>query len=229
MKNILGLLIVILSLSSCKKEHVTVDRNPLITEPIEPTIIASDTVIIGQWWGLNIGDTSTEIYNTIQQIQSEKHIYYLGVVGNVFTNIDELESAIPLYNSIFLDEINGSGSGVQIYFAHDKVNAIWTNNGNQLSSWPSNVATTATIEKDDTIENIYSKLLSIKQIPAFSNKLERISLFYKDINKAYDPEMSKSSQWHFSATVNDNRYYVIHLNFSFSHLISIYTTLYENH
>ncbi len=222
MKYILSILILIVLFVSCKKE-----KGALKDEPAPSKIILSDTLTAGQWWGLNTGDTITDIYKTIQSIQTEKHINYLGIVGNIFTKMEDLESILPLYTSIFLDEMNGTKSGVQIYFAYNKVDAIWTNSGTELSRWPLNTERAATIVQNDPIENIYSTLTNIKLNPAFANKFERISLFYKDINKAYDSQMSKSQQWHFSATVNDKRFYVVHLNFSSGILTSIYTTLFE--
>ena len=198
-----------------------------IIEPPPEKIITSDTLTTGQWWGLNIGDTITGIYKAIQNIRTEKRVNYLAIVGNVFTKLEDLENTIPLYTSIFFDETNGTNSGIQIYFANNKVDAIWTNGGTELSKWPYNTHRAATIAKNDPIETIYSTLSNIKHIAAFANKFERISLFAKDINKAYDPQMSKSPEWYFGATVDDKRYYVAHLNFSSGLLTSIYSTLYE--
>ena len=206
----------------------TNDREKPPFEVSPPTkMISSDTLTSGQWWGLNIQDTVDDVYRTIQNIQASKQINYLGIVSNVFTKIEDLESKIPLYSTIFLDAKSGTESGIQIYFANNKVDAIWTNSGTELSRWPLNTERESTIAKNDPIENIYSSLNNIKQIAAFANKFERISLFYKDINKAYDVQMSKSPQWHFSATVNDKMFYVVQLNFSSGILTSIYTTLYE--
>ena len=126
-----------------------------------------------------------------------------------------------------MDEKNGTESGIQIYFAYNKVDAIWTNSGTELSRWPLNTDRAATIAKNDPIENVYSSLTNIKRVAAFANKFERISLFDKDINKAYAPQMSKSQQWYFATTVSDKRYYVVYLNFSPGVLTSIYATLYE--
>jgi hypothetical protein len=226
MKHVLYLFLISVLFGSCKKDQI-VSKNPAQQDARPTKIITSDTLTSGQLWGLNIGDTITNVYKTIQYIQTEKRINYLGIVGNVFTGIDQLESTIPLYTSIFLDEKNGTENGIQIYFQNNKVSAIWTNAGAELSKWPSNTDKASTIEKNAPIENIYSTLNNIKRISAFTNKFERISLFYKDINKAYDIQMSKSPQWHFTATVNDKRYYVVHLNFSAGILTSIYSTLYE--
>jgi hypothetical protein len=181
----------------------------------------------GQWWGLNIGDTITDIYKAIQNIQTENGVNYLGIGDNVFTKIEDLEGRIPLYRSVYLDETVGTSSGIQVYFSDNKVKSIWTNSGTELSRWPLNTDRAATIAKNDPIENIYPSLTNIKRIAAFANKFERISLPSKDINKPYDPQMSKSPQWIFSALVSDKRYYVVNLNFSTGVLTSIYATLYE--
>ncbi len=227
MKHVLCLFLITVFLVSCKKEQIA-SKNPTQPEDLRPTkIITSDTLTSGQFWGLNVGDSITDIYTTVQLIQTEKRINYLGIVGNVFTGIDELENTIPLYTSIFLDEKNGTESGIQIYFENNKVSTIWTNGGTELSKWPSNTDKATTIEKDAPTDSIYSTLNKIKHISTFVNKFERISLFYKDINKAYDTQMSKSPQWHFTATVNDKRYYIVKLNFSSGILTSIYSTLLE--
>ena len=226
MRLILYILILAVSFSACRKNQVSSKELPP-PDPLPTKIITTDTLTTGQWWGLNIGDTITEIYKTIQHIQAEKRINYLAIVGNVFTNIEDVRNTIPLYTTIFLDEKAGTESGIQIYFAHDKVNAIWTNSGTLLGRWPPNADLSATIAKDEAIGNIYSTLNSISHIAAFANKFERISLFNKDIGKAYDPQMSKSPQWHFSATVNNSRFYIIHLNFSSGLLASVYATLCE--
>ena len=226
MKCLAPFLLITLFLGSCKKDNAISET--LLFETSDPSkIISSDTLTTGQWWGLNIGGNSPDIYSIIQNIQAEKQVNYLGVVGNTFTKIEDLESSIPLYKSIFLDQKEGTNNGIQIYFASSKVNAIWTNSGTQLNEWPSNTGVAATIAKNDTIENIYDKLINIKQIEAYKNMFERVSLFYKDINKAFDPQMSKSPQWHFSSTVNEKRLYVVQLNFLAGALTSIYVTLFE--
>lgn len=226
MRHILWLFLITVLFGSCKKEQI-VSKNPAGPDIRPSKIITSDTLTSGNLWGLNIGDTTPGIYKTVQSIQVEKRINYLGIVGNVFTGIDQLESTIPLYTSVFLDEQSGTENGIQIYFDNNKVSAIWTNGGTELSKWPANTDKAATIEKNAPIENIYSTLNNIHQLSAFANKFERISLFYKDIKKAYDSQMSKSPQWHFTATVNDKRYYVVQLNFSSGMLTSIYSTLFE--
>lgn len=228
MKHVLYLLLILVSFGSCKKEQVAA-QNPDFESGSIPKIISSDTLTSGQWWGLNISDTITDVYKTIQLIQDPKKINYLGIVGDGLIKIEDLEYTIPLYTSIFLDERIGTESGIQIHFAYNKVKSIHTNSGTELSRWPLNTANVATISKNDPIENIYSSLINIKNIAAYANKFERISLFDKDLTKAYDVQMSKSPQWHFSATVNDKRYYVVHLNFSSGLLTSIYTTLYETY
>src|SRR6476620_2614619 len=135
MKYLAPVLVVALFLGSCKKNNGLSET--LIIEPPPTKIISSDTLTTGQWWGLNIGDNSTDVYTIIQNIQAEKQINYLGIVGNSFSKIEDLQSSIPLYNSIFLDKKEGSNDGIQIYFASNKVSAIWTNGGFQLSKWPS--------------------------------------------------------------------------------------------
>ncbi|MEJ8842546.1 hypothetical protein WG954_09130 [Lacibacter sp. H375] len=226
MKYLAPLFLGILFLASCKKDNGIPETLPFQTSE-SSKIISFDTLITGQWWGLNIGGNSTDIYRIIQDIQTEKQINYLGIVGNTYTKIEDLESSIPLYKSIFLDQKDGSNNGIQIYFASSKVSSIWTNGGIQLHKWPSNTSVASTIAKNDTIEKIHAKLTNIKQMEAYNKMFERVSLFFKDINKNFDAQMSKSPQWHFSSTVNEKRFYIVQLNFISGTLSSIYVTLNE--
>lgn len=226
MKYLAPLFVLSLFLGSCKKDHATpVTVLSKTSDPIK--LISADTLTTGQWWGLNIGDNALNVYTTIQNIQTEKQVNYLGIVANTYTKIEDLKNSLPLYNSISLDQKEGTNNGIQIYFASNKVKSIWTNGGTQLHKWPSNTGVASTIAKDDAIETLYAKLINIKQMEAYKNMFERVSLFDKDINKNFDPQVSKSPQWHFSSTVNDKRFYVVHLNFVSGELSTIYVTLIE--
>jgi len=225
MKHLAIIFLVLLSFSACKKEAAT--SPGIIIDPRPEKRISSDTLTSGQQWGLTIGLSSAEIYSTIQEIQTQKQVGYLIVVGNVFTNLESIEHKIPLYSSILLDEKSGTSTGIQIYFSENKVKSIFTNNGDALSNWPSGTGNSASIAVGDKIADIYQKLVAIKGIGSYASKFERISIFYKDINKSYDPQMSSSPQWYFTATLNDKRYNLVQLNFNGGNLSSIYSTVFE--
>jgi len=199
----------------------------IIIEPPPERIISADTLTSGQLWGLTIGESAFSIYSKIQNIGSEKSITYIGVVGNVFTDLNSIENSIPLYASVFLDEAKGTSTGIQLSFAENKVSSIWINDGTQLNKWPANYDRSSSIAINDPIESVYQKLVNIKTIKAFEKKFERISIFGKDVSKSYDSHMSVSPQWYFRASVSDKQYFLVHLNFSGGNLHSIYSTLYE--
>jgi hypothetical protein len=221
MKQLAALLLVLLSLSACKKGAATSPE--IIIEPPVERRISSDTLTSGQQWGLTIGQASADLYAKIQEIRLQKQISYLGVVGNVFTNLEGLENKIPLYSSISLDEKRGTSTGIQISFAENKVKSIFTNNGISLNSWP----TGSGILLGDKIEDIYQKLVAIKKTNYYASKFERISIFFKDVNKAYDAQMSLSPQWYFVAPLDSKKYNIVQLNFTAGKLVSIYSAVFE--
>jgi hypothetical protein len=226
MKNLFILLLIALSFSACKKEAAT--KAPLIgVDPIPPTLISSDTLRTGGQWGLNIGEASPNVYAKFQSIITDKRVDYLAVVGNVFTNLESLENKIPLYRSVYLDETVGTGTGIQLNFTDNKLNSIFTNDGVRLTRWPIVNDAAHSVAVGDAIEGIYAKLTKIKEQGAYTRKFERISIFSKDITKAYDPLMNASPQWYFTSVIDEKHYTTVTLNFSAGKLASIYSTLFE--
>ncbi|MES2275280.1 MAG: hypothetical protein V4592_04610 [Bacteroidota bacterium] len=226
MKYLSILLLILLTLSACMKQDVN-PTGPIIEPPFEK-LISRDTLKTGQQWGITIGQSNADIYAKIQEIQADKHIDYVGVVGNVFTSLAGFDTKIPLYQSIFLDQSSGTSTGIQISFADDKVKAIFTNDGTALNKWPLNTAANATIAINDPVGGIYQKLVNIKQINAYANKFERLSIFSKYVSKVYDPGMSASPLWYFVAPLGAKRYNVVDLNFSNGKLVSIYSSVFES-
>lgn len=224
MKYLLYPLLVICFFTACKKD----DETPtIIIEPPVDIMLSTDTLTSGQLWGLSIGEAASNIYSTIQEIGEEKNVTYLGVVGNVFTDLSTVQNSIPLYASVFLDEAKGTSTGIQFSIAENKVASIWTNNGEQLNKWPVQNTKSHSITKGDPVESLYQKLVNIKTIKAFEKKFERISIFNKDVSKQYDSHMSVSPQWYFRSAVDNERYYLIYLNFIDGKLVSIYSALFK--
>lgn len=226
MKRFLFLILPLLSLVSCQKE----EKGPIIiVEPPEDRLIAADTLLTGEKWGLAIGESAEVLYARIKELGFSKPVTYLGVVGNVFTGIDGLESKIPLYQSVFLDETKGTSSGIQISFSNDKVSAIYTNEGKPLARWPSSLSMNANtvISKGDPVNKVYGKLENIRKINAYSKKFKRVSIFSKDVSKAYDVHMSASPQWYFVASADEKKHYQIFLDLKDGKLISLSYRLYE--
>jgi hypothetical protein len=221
------LCITILSLYSCRKENRELPRPQIITDPVQPAILEQDTVYSGDFWGIRIGDSPEEIHTAIQQVKTDRQIGGLVIVSNIFTRLAEIETRIPLYNGLFMDEFQGTNTGVQIAFADGTVKSIYLNSGQQLTRWPDNAAIGPQIQTGDEIKTIYNKLVLINKLDAYKNKFERLSLFYKNLSTAYDSRMSVSPQWYFGAQITDKKIYQVKLNFVNSRLFSVEYTLLE--
>lgn len=221
MKYLAFLILIVVSLTSCTKDEVVADGGP---DPIPPKIISRDTLTTGQLWGLTIGQSAADVYAKIQAIRIEKEVGYLGVVGNFYNSLENLDGKIPLYTGVLLDEQVGTSTGIQIYFANGKVQSIFNNSGVKMNKWPTNVVSAVSVAVGDKTDEVYSKLVSIKKMSAYAGKFERISLFSKDPAKDYDPLMSNSRLWYLNGHIADKRYYNTDLNFSNGKLVSIYTS-----
>jgi hypothetical protein len=225
MKKIYIFLLIIGVFTACKKAEVDDRVGP---EPPFQKQISSDTLTSGQLFGLTIGQTAMELYTKIQQIQVAEKIGGLSIVNNVYTSIDSLKTRLPLYTGFFMDEEQGTSTGVQLGFENNKVKTIFLNNGAMLTRWPAGFAQNTTISVGDPVEGIYSKLVNIKKNPTPAKKLERLSVFFKDNNKPFDPQMSASPQWYFISTISAKKYNHVSLNFEAGRLVSIYTTVFES-
>lgn len=215
---------ILFSLASCMKGS---SSGPQDVQPYTP--IQRDTLRAGeQLWSIAVGSTAPDIYNTIKSIRTERQISYLAVIGNVFTDLSSVQNKIPLYNSIFLDETQGTPSGIQVGFETAKIKVIYTNSGAPLTKWPSINDFANGLSVGDSVTSIYNKLTGIKSLPVYGDKLQRISLFDKNLSTDYDPGMAASSQWQIVTTTVNNRWQLVELNLSQGTLASIYYTLYEN-
>ncbi|HMK20149.1 MAG TPA: hypothetical protein VK492_18235 [Chitinophagaceae bacterium] len=220
------LFVIVISLVSCKKEIEPVSLRPIPEEEVR--ILSSDTLKTGQKWGFSIGDSTADMYFRMQNNRAEYPMNVFTIVGNIFTRVADLENRLTLYSGIYLDQTIGSPNGIQIAFSNNKIKSIFTNNGTQLSRWPINEDPNSSIAVDDSIDGLYSKLVNISHINAYKSYLERISLFFKDLNKDFDPHIILSPQWIYVRIVDSRMFYVIELNFVSGRLASIYSTLYEN-
>lgn len=221
------LLISALSLLSCEKKDANIALVEPVVEPAPTRVISSDTLTSGQFWALSIGETGERTYTTLQNIRVANRINYLGIVANVYSNLSDVENTLTLYTSFYFDETAGTSEGIQLSFLNDKIQSIWTNNGKKLLRWPNDMPENSVIRINDPVSDLYPKLVGIKAQQRYAKMFERISLFSKDLTKEYDSRMSSSPQWHFSATVDNRRFYIIHLNFSLGKLQSIYRMLME--
>ncbi|MBD1363340.1 hypothetical protein IDJ77_05900 [Mucilaginibacter sp. ZT4R22] len=219
------LLLIVLAVTACKKENSIKETTG--PDPIPPKLISSDTLTTGGQWGIAMGQTSAEIYAKVQAMRSERGITHMGIVNNVYTNLESLENKIPLYSSVYLDETKGTSTGIQLNFADDKVNTIFTNDGVQLNSWPAGNDASAKVSVGNPVDAVYQKLVNIKNQGTYAHKFERMSIFFKDVAKAYDPQMSASPQWYFGTIPSNKRYNFVQYIFTAGKLSAIYSTVYE--
>lgn len=224
MKKIYTFLLAAVLFTACKKAELD-DR--IIIEPPYQKQISSDTITNGQLFGLAIGQTSVELYAKLQQIQVAEKIGGLSIVNNIYITIDSLKTRLPLYTGLLMDEEKGTSTGVQLSFENNKVKRIYLNSGEMLTRWPLGFTQNTTIAVGDPVDDIYQKLVNIKKNSAFAKKLERLSIFFKDNKKPFDPQMSASPQWYFVSTISAKRYNHVSLNFTAGKLVSIYTTVFE--
>lgn len=209
--------------TSCMKgTSGTNDPNPY--RPIE-----RDTVRTGQLWGLTIGETAEDVYAVLQDIRTDRQITYVGIVGNVFSDLSAIQNKIPLYNSMFMDETTGTSTGIQLGFEASKIKVIYMNNGTPLTKWPSITDFQNGITVGDSVSTLYNKLVAIKSVAVYGDKLQRLSLFDKNVTTAFDPAMANSTQWQIVTSTVDKKWKLLELNFSAGTLSSIYYTLYENY
>lgn len=220
MKNVLFLFLISVSIISCEKFDSPGSD--------DPKIISIDTLRSGQKWGLVIGDSCTDVYAALQELEVTEDLDYLGITSNVFTRLEDIETRIPLYTSVFLDETQATTTGIQIYYSDNKVKSIWMNNGMQLTRWPLDTDSSAAVSVNLHVDSIYNRLVNIRSNESYAKMFQRISIFYKNLETPYDSHMRQSAQWHFGLGVNSARFYQVVLNFSSGRLSTIIYTLYEN-
>lgn len=194
----------LIGLSSCLNE---VPVEPISYKaPSDVELIGTDTIRTGNYMGFNIGESAENTYTTLKNLKDSKGkaVTYLNVVSNNFTEITMLDERLKLYRSLFLDERNGTDSGVQITFEDGKIKSIYLNSGNKLDKWPIDISASSAVVTGDMVESVYEKLVSISSINAYKNKFERMMLLTKDVSKDYDHHMSFSPQWYFTTGIDEN-------------------------
>ena len=188
MKAIYYSVFLLFGLSACLSEN-----NPepeVIVEPPFYNVYKKDSLTTGEFLRLKIGSTAEELYKQVQNNGAS----YLYITSNFVSDFAGFKDRIPLYDYLLLDEMKGTGNGVQITFENDKIKNIYLNSGEKLSKWPKNGSTA--INQGDAIGSIYDKLMTIRK--SQSHMFERTSLLSKDLKKSYDAEMAKSAQWYYA-------------------------------
>jgi len=149
----------------------------IIIDPIELIRVSQDTITTGGHLGVEVSANADQAYAALQKIQTATGLQYVNVVSNIFSNVNQLDNRIHLYQSILLDEQKGTDSGVQITFEEGKVKSIYLNNGNKLTQWPLKENASTSVRVGDQANAVYGKLVNIQRKNSYANKFERISLF----------------------------------------------------
>ena len=153
MKRIIFLVLIVLTLSSCKKN----DSFPKI-----------ENITSGRKWTLQIGCSPAEVYSQLQQLGTEKNFNEVAIVyRQPFSKPEEVKNYLGLYHSITLQTNIGIIERVLIQFKQDKVSSIETGGAmlDSVAVWPQNIPDENTIHIDDPVDKVYEKLLAIYQIP----------------------------------------------------------------
>jgi hypothetical protein len=194
-------------------------------EPTGNLIMEQDSIFSGEFWGIRIGSTHEDVYDQIRQIRIEKKIRSVEVADNFFTLISELDTRIPLYNSLRLDEPAGTVDGVQIYFADNKIKSIYLNSGKSLIKWPADAATNSSIQTGDATGVVYEKLVAASKLDKYRNKFDRAWLISKNLSADYDDRLNSSALWYFGSPASEKKGYQVFLKFEKDKLSSIHYNL----
>jgi hypothetical protein len=185
----------------------------IIIDPIFPVLVSRDSITTGKYLGVEIGAEAETVYATLQKPDQAVNLRYVSIVGNIFSSVSQLQGRLNLYQSLYLDELKGTDSGVQITFEAGSVKNIYLNSGQGLSQWPQKEGVSASVRTGDKVESLYPKLLNISNNKSYSNKFERISLFVKELSTQYDPVMANSRQWYIYYTTAPGVYEDFKINF----------------
>lgn len=155
----------------------------------------------GSKWTLKIGSTPTEVYTQLQELNKEKRVDVVEIIGRKdFQKPEEVRNIIPLYDYLYLESNDGSKTPFRIHisFKDGKVAYIanYAKSFTVKAKWPSDAPDEIAIFKDDSVDEIYNKLLSIYQISEYKNT--KIQLYNKTLNLPFDPDMSNYNEWFFT-------------------------------
>ena len=206
MKNILFAAMLFLTLIGTGCLNVDLMEPEIIVEPPVQVFVSRDTISAGEYLGIAVDANVENVYPSLQNLQETKGIMYVNVVSNIFSNVNQLNTRLHLYQSIFLDEQKGTDSGIQISFEGGKVKSIYLNSGKQLAQWPLKENASTSVRVGDQVDALHIKLEKIQSMESYANKFERISLFTKELASQYDPIMTQSPQWYFRYVVEPGLY-----------------------
>ena len=186
--------------------------DPIIIDPRPAILVERDSISVGEYLGVQINEKAESAYAAVQSLTKSPGVSYLNVISNISSDLSRLANRIPLYSYILLDQEEGTDSGIQITLEAGKVKHIYLNSGKKLNQWPEKANAKSSIRLGDKAEELYEKLVRIREISQYAEKFERISLQTKDLAVAFDPSMAQSPQWYFAYTTTNDLLEVVKVN-----------------
>lgn len=179
MKKLFLLLIPAVLLFACKKDN---------------TLPRTETTTSGSKWGIRIGSSAADVYAQLQVSSKQNNFEYVDVPSQklTFTKPEEIQQQYKFYGMINLQK---GTDGASIVYDLDKVVYITASIPAPTTKWPQSAAEGAAVVKGEPVNNIYNKLQTIFQQPAYADYT--ITLAYKSLNKGFDPDMGNYNEWSF--------------------------------
>lgn len=157
----------------------------------------------GEKWTLEIGSSTSQVYEQLQEMNIEKEFNTVALVHRQpYSRPEEIQSDISLYNSISIETTSGALERTLITFKEDKVNSIEIGGGllEPVQKWPENQPDDISININDPLNVIKDKLIALYQMLNYQDY--QIVLPDKLLMKPYDPDMSNYAEWAFSFSEN---------------------------
>lgn len=191
MKNVFFTVLVLITLISCEK---WLDNN--VIEYPEVTSKRLDEFI-----NIKSNMDAIDCYDSIKVLKDKDSIKHLFVSGNYYANLEDIDSIMGLYNDFYIDFSNGSDYGVQFSFNSDTIKSIYLNNGIKLSKWPFDTYASVFIERGDSVNSIYPKLVTLKDEYYLDSKI--FTFLTKNVDTIFDPNMKDLKLWYLTRLIGN--------------------------
>jgi len=182
MKKTLLLLIPALLLFGCKKENGS---------------SRVETTISGSKWDIKIGSSYADVYAQLQKSGQQNNFNEVDIINQkqTFTKPEEIQQKFKFYSMIMLQKNSAELGGISIDYDGDKITSITGPGPALISKWPQDATDENALHQNESVDNIYNKLLAIYKLPAYTNY--QIILAYKSLTKPFDPDMANYNEWAF--------------------------------
>ncbi|WP_316824741.1 hypothetical protein [Pedobacter miscanthi] len=183
MKKLLPMMLLLIVISACKKEKQG---------------DYSESITMGEKWGIKIGSTQAEVYAQLQKAGSTLDFQNVAIYGRKpYSTPEKVAEIIPFYYALTIYSNSGTLDRVVFLFSADKIQEIATGSGltTGVAKWPDGAADDTAIKVDDPVSAIGAKLLKIHQLPAYASY--GFVLSDKPLNKPYDVDLNNYNDWQF--------------------------------